>query len=149
MTALFSFSPQAKAELPLKKIRQHLINSYIEEAAAKEHLDPHLIRSIIQVESNFNFRAVSPVGARGLMQIMPQTAGEIGDLRALDKKNPRANILAGTRYLRGLINQFSGDLTLAIAAYNAGPQAVIKYRGVPPYSETREYVAKVLSYYKK
>ena len=78
------------------------------------------------------------------MQIMPLTAEELGNKKALDHHNPRANILAGTHYLRTLINQFSGDLKMALAAYNAGPNAVAKYKGVPPFSETRSYVRKVM-----
>jgi soluble lytic murein transglycosylase-like protein len=132
-----------------RALQRHLIHSYIEEAAAKERLDPKLIQAIVQVESNFNHKAVSRVGARGLMQIMPGTAEELGDVRALDRRNPRANIFAGVRYLRTMINLFSGDLKLAIAAYNAGPQAVQKYKGIPPYAETRDYVKKVMGQYRK
>lgn len=128
----------------IKRIRLDYINSYIEEAATKERLEPALLRALIRVESNFNHRATSRVGAKGLMQIMPLTAEELGNKKALDHRNPRANILAGSHYLRTLINQFSGDLRLALAAYNAGPGAVAKYKGVPPFAETRAYVSKVL-----
>jgi soluble lytic murein transglycosylase-like protein len=129
----------------LRKIRLDYIEDYIEEAAAKERLEPALLRALIRVESNFNHQAVSPVGARGLMQIMPFTARELGDRRALELRNPRANIRTGARYLRTLINQFEGDLRLALAAYNAGPAAVARYHGVPPYAETRAYVVKVMA----
>jgi soluble lytic murein transglycosylase-like protein len=129
---------------PLRKIRLEYIQDYIEEAAAKERLEPALLRALIRVESNFNHKAVSPVGAKGLMQIMPLTAAELGNKKALDAHNPRANILAGTHYLRTLINQFEGNVKLAIAAYNAGPNAVTKYRGIPPYTETRNYVSRVM-----
>lgn len=128
-----------------QRIRLDYIESYIEEAAAKERLEPALLRALIRVESNFNHKAKSRVGARGLMQIMPFTAVELGNKKALDQHNPRANILAGTHYLRELINQFGGDLRLALAAYNAGPNAVAKYHGVPPFSETRSYVRKVMA----
>lgn len=137
----------ASAALPtqqsLRERRMELIQKYIEEAAARESLDPGLIRAVIRVESNYNHKAVSPVGARGLMQLMPPTAEELGFRHALDHHNPRANILAGSHYLRGLINEFRGNLVFAIAAYNAGPAAVKKYGRVPPFAETRDYVKKV------
>jgi soluble lytic murein transglycosylase-like protein len=128
----------------VQRIRLDYIETYIEEAAVKERLEPALLRALIRVESNFNHKATSRVGAKGLMQIMPLTAAELGSRQALDRHNPRANILAGTHYLRGLINQFDGDLKLALAAYNAGPTAVAKYKGIPPFTETRLYVRKVL-----
>ena len=129
---------------PLRKVRLEYIQSYIEEAATKERLEPALLRALIRVESNFNHKAVSRVGARGLMQLMPFTAEELGNKKALDAKNPRANILAGARYLRSMINKFQGDVPLAIAAYNAGPNAVKKYNGIPPYTETKNYVSRVM-----
>ena len=129
----------------IHKIRLDYINTYIEEAASREQIEPALLRALIRVESNFNHKATSRVGAKGLMQIMPLTAEELGNPKALDHRNPRANILAGSHYLRELINQFGGDLRMALAAYNAGPGAVLKYKGVPPYSETRAYVRKILS----
>ena len=128
----------------LTREQARLISTYIQEAAAKQNLEVALIRSVIAVESAFNYKAVSRAGAKGLMQIMPMTAKELGDLDALDPKNPRANILTGTRLLRKLINNYRGDLKLALAAYNAGEGAVRKYRGIPPYTETQEYVKKVL-----
>lgn len=142
--AFFAIPAYAKESSQTKKVQLEYIQEYIEEAATKERLEPALLRAVVKVESNFNHKAKSPVGARGLMQIMPNTAEHLGDNRALDHKNPRANILAGAKYLRGLINQFQGDLRLAIAAYNAGPNAVIKYKGIPPFRETKEYVHKVM-----
>lgn len=139
----------AKENNNLRRIQLEYIQDYIEEAAVKERLEPSLLRAIIKVESNFNHRAVSRVGARGLMQIMPATAEGIGKVKALDHTNPRANIMAGANYIRTMINQFQGDLKLAIAAYNAGPTAVNKYRGVPPYRETKAYVQKVLAQLEK
>lgn len=127
-----------------QRIRLDYIETYIEEAAVKESFEPALLRALIRVESNFNHKATSRVGAKGLMQIMPFTAEELGNKQALDRHNPRANILAGTHYLRSLINQFDGDLQLALAAYNAGPTAVVKYKGIPPFTETRLYVHRVL-----
>lgn len=120
-----------------------LIHRFVEEAAAKERLDPALIRAVIRVESAYDYRAVSRAGARGLMQIMPQTAIELGERRALDHTNPRANILAGAHLLRRLVNRYQGNLKLALAAYNAGPGAVARYGGVPPFPETQDYVKKV------
>ena len=143
MTAAAS-SFAARGPNLVQRIRLDYIETYIEEAAVKERLEPALLRALIRVESNFNHKATSRVGAKGLMQIMPFTAEELGSRQALDKHNPRANILAGTHYLRGLINQFDGNLKLALAAYNAGPTAVTKYRGIPPFTETRLYVRKVL-----
>lgn len=134
----------ARESSAIRKLRLEIIEGYIEEAAASERLEPALLRALIKVESNFNHQAVSPVGARGLMQIMPDTAEELGDRRALRPNNPRANIRAGAKYLRSLINQFAGDLRLALAAYNAGPAAVLKHHGVPPFAETRAYVVKVM-----
>ena len=148
MMASSAISAEAHAKVPpspLRQLRLEYIQSYVEEAAAKERLEPALLRAVIKVESNFNHKAESPVGAKGLMQMMPATATEVASAKALDHRNPRANVMAGARYLRSLINQFSGDLKLALAAYNAGPGAVMKYKGVPPYRETQAYVVKVMA----
>ena len=118
----------------------------IEAYAAEHGLDPALISAVIQVESNFNHRAISRKGAQGLMQLMPST---IGRLSVGDAYDPHENIGAGARYLRELVDLFQGDLTLALAAYNAGEKAVLRFRGVPPYQETRDYVTKVLSLYRR
>lgn len=114
-------------------------------AAAREHgIDPALLRAVIQVESNFAPRAVSRVGARGLMQLMPATAGDLGVRRARRLYDPRTNIRTGAAYLSVLAKRFGEtNADWIIAAYNAGPGAVEKYRGVPPYAETREYVRRV------
>lgn len=136
-------APTSPSHQTKQSIQQEFIQNFVEEAANQEHLEPALLSSIIFVESNFNHKAVSRVGARGLMQLMPTTAESLGDKRALDLRQPRRNILAGARYLREMINTFRGDLRLAVAAYNAGPAAVQKYKGIPPYAETREYVKKV------
>lgn len=137
-------SQAKKNSSPIQRIRLDYIEAYIQEAATKERLEPALLRAVIRVESNFNHKATSRVGAKGLMQIMPLTAAELGNKKALDHRNPRANILAGSHYLRTMINEFRGDLKKAIAAYNAGPGAVRKYKGIPPYAETKAYVSKVL-----
>lgn len=122
------------------------IDGLIEAFAAEHSIDSALIRAVIRAESNFNHRAVSRKGAQGLMQLMPAT---IWRLSVGDAFDPHENIGAGVRYLRQLLDQFQGDLTLALAAYNAGENAVLRYRGVPPYQETREYVKKVLSLYQR
>jgi soluble lytic murein transglycosylase-like protein len=116
----------------------------IERAAAMYNIPAELIRAVIAAESAGDTSAISHRGAIGLMQLMPQTAGQ---MYVDDPVDPAQNILGGTRYLRHLANQFAGDMMLGVAAYNAGPEAVRKYRGVPPYEETRQYVKKVLGYY--
>ena len=125
------------------------VNKYddlITKAADKFKLDSALIKAVIKAESNFNHRAVSPVGAQGLMQLMPKTAS---DLKVEDSFHPEKNIEGGARYLRYLLNTYKGDLTLALAAYNAGEKAVAKYNyNVPPYRETQNYVRRVLSFYR-
>jgi hypothetical protein len=113
----------------------------IEAAAVRHGVDRALVQSVIKVESAFNPWAVSPKGAQGLMQLMPQTASSLG---VRDAFNPRQNIDGGVRHLRYLIDRFPGNLSLAVAAYNAGENAVNAYRGVPPYAETQAYVRKVL-----
>ena len=117
-------------------------------AAAKETLvDAALIHAVIATESRHNAKAVSNKGARGLMQLMPATAKRFN---VKDRNNAGQNILAGSRYLRELLNLYKGDLQLSLAAYNAGPGAVAKYHGrIPPYQETLHYVPKVLNYYRQ
>jgi soluble lytic murein transglycosylase-like protein len=116
----------------------------IAEAAARYGVPERLISAVIQAESGFNPRARSQKGAQGLMQLMPETASALGVRNALD---PRENIDAGVRHLRGLVERFGNNLRLAIAAYNAGEKAVVAYGGIPPYPETREYVVRVLRFY--
>jgi len=113
---------------------------HVEAAAALHQVSADLVRAVIAVESEFDQWAVSSKGARGLMQLMPATARRFGVKDAFDA---RANVFAGTQYLRILLDMFSGDVTLALAAYNAGENAVLRYGGIPPYRETRGYVAKV------
>ena len=115
----------------------------ISRSASAYKVDPNLIKAIIANESGFNASATSPVGAQGLMQLMPGTAAGLGVNNSFD---PSQNIAGGTRYLRGLYDRF-GDWKLAVAAYNAGPAAVSKYGGIPPYSETQNYVSSVMSSY--
>jgi soluble lytic murein transglycosylase-like protein len=113
-------------------------------AAARHRLDAALLRALVAVESGGKSDAVSNKGARGLMQLMPATAAELGVKDALD---PFQNLDGGSRYLAGLVQDFGGDLRRALAAYNAGPGAVRQHGGVPPYRETREYVERVLRRY--
>ncbi|MGN7611978.1 lytic transglycosylase domain-containing protein [Magnetococcales bacterium HHB-1] len=121
--------------------------SDITRAAREVGLDAALIGAIIRVESNFNPNAVSPRGAMGLMQLMPATARIYG---VTDRRDPKANLHAGTRHFRGLMRKFNNNVRLALAAYNAGEYAVKKYGNrVPPYRETQKYVIKVLAYQKK
>ena len=127
---------QKKAE----KRYQHLVL----EAAARYHVEPEIIKAIILAESGFNPKAVSKVGARGLMQLMPRTAKLLG---VKDSFKPDHNIDAGVRYFKQLLDQFDGEIKLALAAYNAGSYNVKKYGGIPPFRATRIYIEKVLKYY--
>ncbi|WP_022855960.1 lytic transglycosylase domain-containing protein [Thermodesulfobacterium thermophilum] len=117
--------------------------SWFEKVAQAFSLDPALLKAIAKVESSFNPRAVSPKGAMGIMQLMPQTARLVG---VEDPYHPLENLKGGAKYLRMLIDEFQ-DLSLALAAYNAGPEKVKIYRGIPPYPETQSYVKNVLYYY--
>ena len=116
----------------------------IESIAAEHGVEAALVRAIIRAESNFERRAISRKGAQGLMQLMPGTAGRYSVGNAFD---PAENIRGGVRYLRFLQDEFPGRLHLAVAAYNAGENAVRRYGGVPPFAETRQYVARVFRYY--
>jgi len=115
----------------------------IEAAAAKHGVDPALLKALIRQESNFNPNAVSPAGASGLTQLMPGTAASLG---VTDPTDPAQAIEGGAKYLRQQLDRFGGDVEKALAAYNAGPGAVAKFGGVPPYAETQAYVKKVMAY---
>jgi len=147
-TRRFSVNPYGRAIFDANSVAtapNHL-TAFVQEAARTHGVDPRLVAAVARRESAWNTRAVSPVGACGVMQLMPATAQYLGVTNVFD---PRENILGGTRYLRTLLDTFDGDLDLALAAYNAGPGAVAKYRGIPPYRETQAYVAAVRASYEK
>ena len=117
------------------------LDAVVSAASKRNNIDPDLINSLIFAESGFDPKAVSPKGAQGLMQLMPQTAARMGVQNAMD---PAANVEGGTRYLGELLSRYHNDLSKALAAYNAGPDRVEQYHGVPPYPETRAYVARII-----
>jgi soluble lytic murein transglycosylase-like protein len=131
--------PGAAAAVAKTDLRQ-----MVRDVSAEHGLDPRLVDALVQVESAYNPRAVSHKGAQGLMQLMPATAAR---LDVDDPFDPEQNIRGGVRELDRLIERYSGNLQLALAAYNAGEGAVEKYRGIPPYRETRNYVARIMSLY--
>lgn len=118
-------------------------NDIIMKASSEHGVSYSLIKALIKVESDFNPYAISRMGAKGLMQIMPKNMDE---LSISDPFDPYENIMGGTFYLRQMLNRFDGELVLALAAYNAGPTVVEKYNNIPPYSETRDFVEKVIKY---
>ncbi len=119
-------------------------HTIVHEKASNYNIDPSLIKALIKTESNWNYRAVSRKGAIGLMQLMPSTAT---DMNVRNPFDPEENIEGGTKYLKYLIERFNGDITLALAAYNAGPKTVEKFGYVPPITETKQYVNRVLALY--
>src|SRR5438270_3469358 len=122
------------------------IDQSISQAGEKHHIDPDFITSVVRAESGFHPRAFSPKGARGLMQLMPKTAAGLG---VKDSFDTNENVEAGTQYLRQLLEQFDYDAVKALAAYNAGPDRVTRYHGVPPYRETRSYVNRIVRDYSR
>lgn len=122
------------------------IDSLIEQYSAKNGLDSAFVKAVIKQESGFQPKVTSHCGAMGLMQLMPATANSLGVKDAYD---PEQNIAGGTKYLKGLLDRFGGDKSLALAAYNAGPNAVTKYNGIPPYKETQNYVKNIMSMYQQ
>lgn len=120
------------------------IDRLIEEYSAKNNLDKDFVKSVVRHESGFNVNATSKCGAMGLMQLMPATAESLGVTNAYDAEQ---NIAGGTKYLKGLMDRFDNNKELALAAYNAGPNAVKKYSGIPPYKETQNYVKNIMKTY--
>ncbi len=133
---------ERRARVVTKRLTRY--DPVIKEASRRQSVPVPLLKAVIKAESDYNPRAVSKAGAMGLMQIMPQNFKEF-DLH--HPFNPRENIMAGTRYLKELMEHFGGKLGLALAAYNAGPDAVERYMAIPPYPETVDYVSRVLQYY--
>lgn len=130
------------ASTPVAPTSQHVdVSQVVNAASGRYRLDPDLVSSVIRAESGFKVHAISPKGAQGLMQLMPGTASKLGVPNAFD---PEANVDGGTRYLRELLERYNFDLIKALAAYNAGPHRVEQYKGVPPYLETRKYVASIV-----
>ena len=125
---------------------EHLYHKFIVQTASQYQIDPALIKAIIMAESGYNSKAVSKSGAKGLMQLMPETAEALG---VEDIFNPRQNISGGVQYFKHLVNRFSGDVELALAAYNAGSRYVRNYNGVPPFKATRHYIKQVFKYYRQ
>lgn len=136
----YSVTSSAAKNTPPEEIA-NLINL----SANKYGVDPKLVTAVARSESGFDPNALSPAGAVGVMQLMPETAESLG---VRDIRNPRENIEGGVKYLKELLTTFNGDVAKAVAAYNAGPQAVISHNGVPPYNETQAYVGKVLQQYR-
>jgi len=120
------------------------IDRAIDEAAQKHNVDPNLVRAVVKVESNFNSQAVSRAGAMGLMQLMPSTARTLNVSNPFD---PKQNVDAGVRHLKGLLDSYNGDVRLSLAAYNAGQGAVARNNGIPPYAETQNYVRRITQLY--
>jgi soluble lytic murein transglycosylase-like protein len=139
--------PAASRRTPslMHRIAPDELEPLILDNAGRNRLDPALVHAVIRAESGYNPHAVSAKGAIGLMQLMPATARE---LDVDDPRDPSANIAAGTLYLRHMLDQFEGSLELALAGYNAGPEAVRRFGGVPPFPETRNYVERVLRDYR-
>lgn len=126
--------------------KDHLFHPIILEEAQRYEVDPALVKAIIMAESGYNPQAISKRGAKGLMQLMPKTAKALG---VEDLFNPKQNIQGGVRYFKQLVNQFDGDIKLALAAYNAGSKKVRHYNGIPPFKATHYYIKKVFKYYQR
>jgi soluble lytic murein transglycosylase-like protein len=136
-----SIAPVEAARTTAAELTPVLMDQMLARAGERHNIDADLLASVVQAESNGNARAVSRAGAQGLMQLMPGTATELG---VRDSFAPEQNIGGGTAYLDALLTRYHDDIALAVAAYNAGPAAVDRYHGIPPYAETRVYVARVI-----
>jgi soluble lytic murein transglycosylase-like protein len=142
----FDPAPDVVSQKPPVEKAKHPYKTIIKKAAERYEIDPALVKAIIMAESNYNPRAISKMGARGLMQLMPATAEALG---VEDCFNPEHNIHAGVRYFRQLLDRFDGNIEFALAAYNAGSRKVRKYNGIPPYRATQIYIEKVFVYYER
>jgi soluble lytic murein transglycosylase-like protein len=140
-TKLFPSSTPQTANQQQALVDRRSLDEMVSGAGQRHQIDPDFINSVIRAESGFNNRAVSKKGAQGLMQLMPQTASHLGVANSFD---PNSNVEGGTKYLRELLEKYNYDVPKALAAYNAGPGRVDRYRGVPPYFETQTYVAKII-----
>lgn len=138
---LYMRTYQKKPDAFIKKY-----DGIIHQASRRFGMDPDLVKAVIKAESSFDHRAVSRKGAKGLMQLMPDTADK---MEVNNTFNPAENIFGGTRYLGMLMDRFNNNTKLALAAYNAGPDSVEAYKGVPPFPETRTFIKRVLKYYKE
>ena len=134
-----------RAPSQIDRVKNYPFRPIILAAANQYKVNPTIIRAIIMAESGFNPKAISQKGAKGLMQLMPRTAKSLG---VKDSFNPEQNIHAGVKYFSYLLEKFNGDPSLALAAYNAGSRKVIKYKGVPPFKATKQYIKKVFKYQK-
>jgi soluble lytic murein transglycosylase len=141
----FQFKEAEKPRIYIYEDNQRKYDTMLFDVAKKYQLDPKLLKAIVQIESDFNPNAISEDGAMGLMQLMPEKARELNVSNAF---NPRENVEAGARYFSWLLRKY-GDITMALAAYNAGEEAVATYQGVPPYPETQEYIQKVQARYSR
>ncbi|MEK7280501.1 MAG: lytic transglycosylase domain-containing protein [Nitrospirota bacterium] len=137
--------PGSKKAKRKEKIQPQTLNNAINSASKTHRIDPNLVKAVIKAESDFDPMAISPAGALGLMQLMPETAEQ---LNVFDPFNPEENIEAGTRYLSYLLDSFDGDLRMSLAAYNAGESLVRRHKSIPPFEETHHYIKKVLGYYR-